>query len=267
LVEVAARTCYDSFRAGRPHAEHVAHLIESLHGSCLEHAAWCFLFTGVSRSLSHELVRHRQNGVSQRSQRYVNEDDAAFVEPPEIAADPELHALWLSTVEQSQKAYTALAGRLAVKIEDDARNGPDLDHPLLCGRCFGLGRHVRFVSGLTTFRLDPVDPAKPDAPCPSCSGTGLEKGAKTTIRKAARQAARSVLPNACETRVFLTANARALRNMLEQRCSEGAEPEIRRLFCKVYELAVAEAPNLFGDYRRRELPDGSFALETDHRKV
>ena len=65
----------------------------------LEHAVWNLLFTGVSRSLTHELVRHRAGmGYSQLSQRYVDESVAEYVEPDIIAADPELHALWLYIV-------------------------------------------------------------------------------------------------------------------------------------------------------------------------
>ena len=71
----------------------------------------------------------------------------------------------------------------------------------------------------------------------------------------ARQAARTVLPNATETKIFVTANARAYRNFIEQRASRHAEPEIRKLANKVLAALQRESPNLFSDYERVPLPD------------
>jgi thymidylate synthase (FAD) len=89
----------------------------------------------------------------------------------------------------------------------------------------------------------------------------------TLRRKIARQAARSVLPNATETKIFVTANARALRHFIELRCSEHAEVEIRKLAAAVCRLMQREAPNLFGDYRFVDLPDGTQVVRSDYRKV
>src|SRR5436305_1950183 len=90
---------------------------------------------------------------------------------------------------------------------------------------------------------------------------------KTLRRKLARQAARSVLPNATETKIFVTANARALRHFIELRASRHAEVEIRKLAVKVLEIMKKEAPNIFGDYELLPLPDGTFEAVTPHRKV
>ena len=90
---------------------------------------------------------------------------------------------------------------------------------------------------------------------------------RTARRKAARQAARSVLPNATETKIFVTANARALRHFLEQRGSRHAEPEIRLLANKLLHVLQKESSNLFNDYERVALPDGTFELTTAYRKV
>ena len=83
----------------------------------------------------------------------------------------------------------------------------------------------------------------------------------------ARQAARSVLPNATETKIFVTANARGLRHFLEQRGSQFAEPEIRLLANQMFDLLASESPNLFGDYQKIPLPDGTFELQTPFKKV
>src|SRR5207247_11038671 len=87
---------------------------------------------------------------------------------------------------------------------------------------------------------------------------------KTLRRKLARQAARSVLPNATETKIFVTGNARALRHFIELRGSEHAETEIRKVAIAVLELLQRESPSLFGDYRIEPLPDGTRVARTDH---
>jgi thymidylate synthase (FAD) len=76
-----------------------------------------------------------------------------------------------------------------------------------------------------------------------------------------------VLPNATETKIFVTANARALRHFLEQRGSRFAEPEIRKLANRLHDVLLRESPNLFNDYRREDLGDGTFELTTAHKKV
>jgi thymidylate synthase (FAD) len=213
LAEVAGRLCYMSFARPRPggNKAYLDHILEVGHGSVLEHAVWNFVFTGVSRSLTHELVRHRHMGYSQLSQRYVDESVAEYVEPDAIACDPELHALWLGAIAHAHQAYVKLVEKLTERFKDE----PD----------------------------------------------------RTLRRKLARQAARSVLPNATETKIFVTANARALRHFIEMRASRHAEVEIRKLAVKVLQIMKTEAPHLFADYRLEALPDGTFEATTQHRKV
>jgi thymidylate synthase (FAD) len=90
---------------------------------------------------------------------------------------------------------------------------------------------------------------------------------KTARRKAAREAARSVLPNATETRIFVTGNVRSWRTILDQRASPHADAEIRRLAVAVLRTLRAEAPNLFGDYRIEACPNGGEMASTPYRKV
>lgn len=90
---------------------------------------------------------------------------------------------------------------------------------------------------------------------------------KTLRRKLARQAARSILPNATETKIFVTANARALRHFIELRGNRHAETEIRKLAIAVLQIMQKEAPNLFGDYQLIPLEDGTLEAATGHRKV
>lgn len=76
-----------------------------------------------------------------------------------------------------------------------------------------------------------------------------------------------MLPNATETKITVTANARALRHFLEQRGGVHAEPEIRKLANALLDVLAADAPNLFSDYTRTPLPDGTFQIDTPFRKV
>jgi thymidylate synthase (FAD) len=213
LVEAGGRICYMSFGKGRKtNREYIGNLVGMKHGSVLEHATWDFIITGVSRSFSHELVRHRAGwGYSQLSQRYVDESTANFVEPEIIARDERMHALWLNAVRTAHQAYLDL------------------------------------VEGL----MEPM--------------TNVEN--KTERRKRVREAARSVLPNATETMIFCSANARALRHFIELRGAEGAEAEIRRVALKLLRLMQQEAPTLFGDYEIARLEDGTEVARTAFEKV
>lgn len=219
LVEAGGRLCYLSYGKGRKsNAEYVANIIGQKHGSVLEHAVWNFIIAGVSRSFTHELVRHRAGwGYSQLSQRYVDESVANYVEPDIIAQDEQLHSIWLRAVESAHQAY------------------------------------IELVEGLTAKLSDP--------------SSGLGQADRTHRRKLARQAARSVLPNATETMIFVTANARALRHFIELRGSEWAETEIRKVALEILRIMRQEAPNLFADYEVVRLPDGTEVVRTQFEKV
>lgn len=83
LVAVGGKVCYNAHgRDGRPVDAHVQRLVEQVHTSTLEHATFSFLITGISRGLSHELVRHRHFSFSQRSTRYTDESDERVVLEP-----------------------------------------------------------------------------------------------------------------------------------------------------------------------------------------
>jgi thymidylate synthase (FAD) len=212
LAEMAGRVCYMSYGKGRKtNREFLEHIVHVGHGSVLEHSVWSFLITGVSRSFTHELIRHRHFSYSQLSQRYVDESDSEFVEPDVIAGEPELHSAWCDAVNAARAAYDRLVA--------------------------GLERHYA---------------AEPD---------------KTLRRKLARQAARSVLPNATETRIFVTGNARALRHFIEMRGSGYADLEIRKVAVAMLGILKKESPAIFGDYTLEPLEDGTLATRTDHPKV
>ena len=115
LSEFAGRLCYMSQKnpAGRPTREYLENIKKQGHGSVLEHANYSLLLEGVSRSLTHELVRHRAGfAYSQLSQRYVDESEANFVMPPAIIGDEVLEASWNEQMDAAQKSYVALVESL-----------------------------------------------------------------------------------------------------------------------------------------------------------
>lgn len=88
LAEFAGRACYQSWSnpSGRDNAAYIANIINQGHFSVLEHASATFYVQGVSRALTHELVRHRHLSYSQLSQRFVDESNVGWVIPPAVAA-------------------------------------------------------------------------------------------------------------------------------------------------------------------------------------
>jgi thymidylate synthase (FAD) len=214
IAEFAGRLCYMSQHnpAGRSTAEYLRNILRQGHGSVFEHSTYVMLIEGISRSCSHELVRHRAGwGFSQLSQRYVDESHAAFVMPPAIMGDPALEAEWTKQVEAAQVAY------------------------------------VEAVEGLMA-RYSWVED-------------------KVHRRKMAREAARSVLPNATEVKIVVSANVRAWRTMLELRLGEGAELEIRRMAVACLRVLQQEAPALFSDFEIYQSPEGGEAGRVGFHKV
>jgi thymidylate synthase (FAD) len=115
LAEFAGRLCYMSQHnpAKRETREYLENIKRQGHGSVLEHANYSLLLEGVSRSLTHELVRHRAGfSYSQLSQRYVDESKASFVVPPAVIGEETLEAQWRQQVEQAQAMYISLVEQL-----------------------------------------------------------------------------------------------------------------------------------------------------------
>lgn len=180
-VAAAARLCYSSRGAAELKEdlgqEEAVSLIKKLaavgHLSPTEHVSFTFAIEGVSRTLSHQLVRHRIASYSQKSQRYVPEPFFAYITPPSIAANPAALALFRKKMEELQAAYWELS------------------------------------------KLVP------------------------------REDARYVLPNAVETKLVCTFNARSLYNFFRLRCCRRAQWEIRELALKMREEVRRVAPTLF----------------------
>ncbi len=248
LPELAGRLCYMSFARPRPggNEAYIGHIKEVGHGSVLEHATFNLIITGVSRSLTHELVRHRVGfSYSQLSQRFVDESDVAFVVPPALQEDVLAGIAFFRKYEKEQRleCYTDASDR----FWPPSRLYPEARYALnglrwLSSREADIDEYKFFADHLTEKLIGVSD--------------------KTARRKQAREAARSVLPNCTETKIFVTANARSLRHFVELRSDPAADAEIRRVAIAVLEAVRPAAPNVFGDYA---FVDG--AATTPYRKV
>ncbi len=196
LCEMAGRLCYMSFGAPRPggNKAYLDRIRESGHGSVLEHPTWSFIFCSTSRSLTHELVRHRVGkAYSQLSQRYCDESVAEYVVPPELekevkaalamreaaindptwrdrnpAPEEDAGLNWLDAVQTSHDQYLNLVKYLLERNLQQA--------------------YERFRTQQAYERFD-ATPLTREEWQKTCTAEE-----KTELRKAARGAARSVLP-------------------------------------------------------------------------
>ncbi|MEZ0536994.1 FAD-dependent thymidylate synthase [Caldicellulosiruptoraceae bacterium PP1] len=206
LVAAAARLCYsksdienlfenmDYEKANKL----LNFLVEVGHQSPLEHISFSIGIEGVSRSFTHQLVRHRIASYSQQSQRYVNLQEFQYITPPSINEDEELNDIYINTMNKIAEVYQDLSTKLQEKITKKLIN-----------------------EGLT------------------------EKEAKQKAEKMAIEDARYILPNACETKIVMTMNARELLHFFEERCCNRAQWEIRDVADKILKEVRKIAPTVF----------------------
>jgi thymidylate synthase (FAD) len=183
-VTAAIRQCYSPIGAiglrkkidKETQARLIKQVLGSGHTSTIEHAVFTFAIEGVSRALTHQLVRHRIASFSQQSQRYVDlsKKKLKYITPPEVSGQKDIKKEYQKTMNLIEKQYKKMIS-LGIKPED----------------------------------------------------------------------ARYILPNACETKIVLTMNARSLLNFFAERCCNRAQWEIRQLANLMLIQAKKVAPNLF----------------------
>ena len=206
LVASAAKLCYSSVNAeeimDNLDEEKTKKFVDMLmrlgHESPIEHVSFTFSAEGISRTLTHQLVRHRIASYSQQSQRYVRLDQFEYIVPPSIEAIPEAKKIFIEQMEKDQKAYDELC--LILKKE-----------------------HTK---GLMEQGME-------------------ESRAIKAAEKMAIEDARYVFPNACETKILFTMNARSLLNFFSHRCCNRAQWEIRKMAEEMLKQVIQVAPSLF----------------------
>lgn len=184
LVTASARLCYspkngeDLFNnmTDEEINKLVKQLVSSGHESPLEHCTFTFAISGVSRVVTHELVRHRIASYSQRSQRYITEDNCNFILPKSIKDNEVACMYYKKALKNVQDAYKDL---------------------LSCG--------------------------------------------------IAKEDARYILPNATETKIMVTMNARSLLNFFKLRTCHRAQPEMQEMANEMLRAVKKVAPVIFSN--------------------
>jgi thymidylate synthase (FAD) len=182
LPAIAGKLCYskdgyeqirkklDPEKAG----EFILDKVSLGHLSIIEHISFSFIIEGVSRALTHQLVRHRVASFSQKSQRYVNESSFEYITPPTISSKPELNDEFIKTMKYIQKQYEKM------------------------------------------------------------TAAGIPK-----------EDARYLLPNAAETKIIATMNARELKHFFSLRLCNRAQWEIRELAGEMLKEVKKVCPDIF----------------------
>ena len=125
VVAMSARLCYSAVGAEqlveKMSNEQVGNLVQKIvdmeHNSTLEHVSFTFAIEGVSRVLTHQLVRHRIASYSQQSQRYVSEHEFEYILPPSVAASKDAKAKFTELMDNIRRTYDELVA-LGVHKED-----------------------------------------------------------------------------------------------------------------------------------------------------
>ncbi len=246
LVEVAGRCCYMSFgkKAGsKTNHKYIQNILGRnadgsfkpgpAHGSVTEHPCWSFLIVGAGRGFSHEQVRHRVGwGYSQLSTRYCDferEEEEGTWEP----------GFCIPPLAQLNE-YTAVA------FDEKIRQSQKAYCDLLKFIEEDLKNNEKFKEVLANYD---------------------ERERKRMLRKAARGAARDILPIATEAIMVMSANARAIWNCIYLRANEHAEAVIRDIYVQIAKMMEKEMPALFNGLQYIECWDGSEAVVMPRDKL
>ena len=208
VISMAAKLCYSPVGVDEIEQNLTQESIDKFlnmlvsigHESPIEHVTFTFGIEGISRSCSHQIVRHRIASFSQQSQRYVKLDQFEYIIPPEIEKNEEAKKIFIESMNKCQEDYDKLVEILFKKHYQDL-----------------LDKGVS------------------------------EKKAKSQAEKKSIEDARYVFPNACETKMVFTINARSLYNFFHHRCCERAQWEIRELATQMLKLVREVAPTLFSN--------------------
>lgn len=179
-------------------SKYVKMLSDLGHHSPLEHISFTFAIEGVSRTMTHQLVRHRIASYSQQSQRYVRLDNFEYIIPPDIEENEKAKEIFIKAMEADQKAYEEIVDAIFEKNYE---------------------RNIK--KGFS------------------------EKKARSQAEKMSIEDARYVFPNACETKIVVTMNARNLIHFFRVRTCNRAQWEIRELAERMLKLVKGIYPSLF----------------------
>jgi thymidylate synthase (FAD) len=124
LSKFAGQLCYMSFgdtrTMNKDASKYFSNIKEQKHGSVFEHPNFSFLFWGIDRAVSHELVRHRAGfGFSQVSQRYVDDKDLRFILNEEFDDNGPLYLNFIESCSNALRSYMTAVDHLSIKYSTD----------------------------------------------------------------------------------------------------------------------------------------------------
>ena len=193
------------------------------HGSILEHCSITFGIEGVSRSLTHQLVRHRVgSSYSQKSQRYVSEGQFEYVIPKPIAKHEALKADYIKMMERLQEDYNHITFELLKEqIKEQFEAG--YENEILK---VAIQEEVAYDELVRIFKE-------------------IDKKLYSKLEKFSIENATYVHPNACETKNQVTMNVRALFNFFKERLCDRAQEEIRDMAFEMWKACMEISPTIF----------------------
>lgn len=202
VVAAAGKLCYSKSNVidlyqglNDTETEKFVKMLSSMgHESPIEHISFTFGIEGISRTCSHQIVRHRIASYSQQSQRYVDlQNSFNYILPDAIKNNQKAREIYELSVYSDMEVYKEITNAL---VEE-------------------------YTKGIT------------------------DKKQISLLTKRALEDARFALPNACETKIIVTMNARTLLNFFKERCCSRAQWEIRDVAYQMLDLVLDVAPNVF----------------------
>lgn len=256
LIARAAKLCYSKSNISDITAnmsdedveKFIGKLADMGHMSPFEHATFTFGIEGISRACSHQLVRHRIASYSQQSQRYVDMDEVGLVKPH--IYDCEDGEIIFSPMEVATKQmYKILKANTLVMLMMESVED------------FNVGDFIKVDVEPTFEETLEIEKRIKEA---------YPKETKA-LEKKVLENARAILPNATETKIIVTMNARSLMNFFKLRCCSRAQDEIRELANIMLDKCKEVAPMLFKnagpECLRTKCPEGGMTCGNPWTKI
>ena len=262
LVASAAKLCYSAAEIEtlmeNLTEEKVNDFIDRLasmgHESPFEHITFTFGIEGVSRALLAQITRHRIASYSVQSQRYVDMREFKYVTPPIALANDKVHERYDNVMKHLAEEYDFMRNAfIAQHIENDHKQEmcECIYHVAL--EINGSEEEARKIANevVEYWNDESKAPEEYVQKFDFWHDTFLHKFEESykaiysQITKIAQEDARFVLPNACDTKIIVTMNARSLFNFFKLRCCRRAQWEICDLACEMLTMCEEAAPRVF----------------------
>lgn len=232
-VKLAGKVCYakdiENVHVEKVSDDYVGKLVSMGHMSPFEHLTLSFLISGVSRSLTHQLVRHRIASYSQRSQRYVSEAGLRYVTPYTVKDFPATHKYFEDSIKRAEEDYGVLMASLFTNLCIAETRKNETSHSEISvfemDEAYLLGV---IKEALDDRNLEDLGPLIKDLER-KLLNKGYEKEDLKALKKKAMENARAVLPNATASDIVVTMNARAFVHFLNERMCTRSQDEIRTM--------------------------------------